>query len=122
MLELKFDEQTATAVFESLDKDAERYIPPSFLSWLVITWAMCRKILATDVQGAFATALCLLNISVGDLGKRATLGLNWSKAKATGMLHRRDVLQHLPLLPLLSHGDLISFPGNKVPLLVPLPW
>jgi len=65
------------AVFESLDKDAER------------------KILATDVQGAFATALCLLNISVGDLGKRATLGLNWSKAKATGMLHRRDATKFL---------------------------
>lgn len=76
MGELKFNEEIATTVFETLDKDTER------------------KILSTDAQACFATALCLLNISVGDLGKRTILGLNWSRAKSAGFLHRREVLQY----------------------------
>lgn len=48
------------------------------------------RVLSADVQGAFATALCLLNISVGSVGKRAALGLNWVRVKSPGNLHRRE--------------------------------
>jgi len=69
---MKFSADVAVQMFETLERDSDK------------------KVLATDIQGCFATSLCLLNISIGDLGKRATLGLNWARVKTPQHLNRRE--------------------------------